>query len=312
VGRDCPICASPLRIGQPDWILSCRECGLQAAALEQRIGESRTHALIDEPAREKALEGLRERNFATILDALERVRPDRVRPDRGRLLDVGCAHGWFLRAAARRGWRAIGIEPDPAMARRAGEGGVAVRVGTFPEALQAGDKFEVVAFNDVFEHLPDVHAALRAAAQALVPGGLLIVNLPDARGPFHRAARALSWLGLHGPLERLWQKGFPSPHLSYFTAPLLQRLAGQHRFRRVGGSRLPAVALRGLWSRLRYDRTASFAASAVVYAGTCALLPVLRLLPADISFGIFELDGLPGNSRDESHDGRRPHLHEQP
>jgi len=309
VGRDCPICASPLRQGHPDWILRCRECGFQAAALAQRIGDSPTQAVIDERTREKALEGLRERNFAAILDAL-----DRVRPGRGRLLDVGSAHGWFLRAAARRGWRAVGIEPDPAIARRAREDGAEVRVGTFPEALQPGDKFDVVAFNDVFEHLPDVHAAMRAVAQTLVPGGLLIVNLPDARGPFHRTARALSRLGLHGPLERLWQKGFPSPHLSYFTAPLLQRLAGQHRFRRLGGSRLPAIALRGLWSRLRYDRSASLAASAVVYVGTCALLPVLRLLPPDISFGIFELDGgrLPGNSGDERHDGRRPHLHEQP
>jgi SAM-dependent methyltransferase len=240
VGRDCPICASPLRQGHPEWILRCRECGFQAAALEQRIGESPAHAVIDERAREKALEDLRQRNFATILDAL-----DRVRPARGRLLDVGSAHGWFLRAAARRGWSAVGIERDPEMARRAGESGAEVRVGAFPEALEPGDKFDVVSFNDVFEHLPDVRAALRAAARALAPGGLLIVNLPDARGPFHRVARALSRLGLQGPLERLWQKGFASPHLSYFTAPLLQRLAGQHRLRRIGGSRLPAVALRG-------------------------------------------------------------------
>ena len=41
---------------------------------------------------------------------------------------------------------------------------------------------------------------------------------------------------------------------------------------------MPAIAFRGLWSRLRYDRSASVAASAVVYVGTCALLPVLRLL----------------------------------
>jgi SAM-dependent methyltransferase len=265
--------------------------------------------VIDERARAKALAGLRERNFATILDAL-----DRLRPGRGRLLDVGSAHGWFLRAAARRGWNAVGIEPDPAIARAAREAGLDVRVGTFPDAVKPGDRFDAVTFNDVFEHLPDVHAALRSTGQALVPGGLLIVNLPDARGPFLRTARALSRLGFHGPLERLWQKGFPSPHLSYFTAPLLRRLAGQHRFRRVAGSRLPAIALRGLWSRLRYDRRASVSASAVVYAGACALLPLLALLPPDISFEVFESDvgPLPRNSRDDRQDGRRPHLHEQP
>ena len=308
MGRDCPICAGALTPAHPDWVLRCRECGFQAAALDGRIGELAAHAVLDERTREKALERLRERNFATILDAV-----DRLRPRRGRLLDVGSAHGWFLRAATRHGWTAVGIEPDAAFARQTREGGAEVRVGTFPEALSPGDKFDAVTFNDVFEHLPDLHAALRATARALHPGGLLMINLPDARGPFHRMARALSRLGIHGPLERLWQKDFPSPHLSYFTAPLLRRLAGRHGFRRVGGSRLPAIELRGLWPRLKYDRGASVAASAVVYAGTCALLPVLGLLPPDISFEIFELDGgLPGDRRDERDDQGRPHLHEQP
>jgi SAM-dependent methyltransferase len=308
VGPDCPICSTPLTRGYPAWILRCRGCGFQAAAFAQRIGDSAAHAAIDERARARGLEGLRERNFATILEALERLRPGR-----GRLLDVGSAHGWFLRAAARRGWRAVGVEPDPAIAHRAREEGAEVRVGTFPGALQPGDRFDVVTFNDVFEHLPDVHSVLRATARVLVPGGILMVNLPDARGPIHRTARLLSRLGVHGPLQRLWQKDFPSPHLGYFTAPLLRRLAERHSFRRVRSARLPAIALSGLWPRLRFDRSASVAASAVVYAGACAALPVLGLLPPDISFEIFEVDEghLPRDSQDERDDHARPHLHEQ-
>jgi SAM-dependent methyltransferase len=162
-----------------------------------------------------------------------------------------------------------------------------VRTGTFPDALLPGERFDAITFNDVFEHLRELHPVLRATALALVPGGLLLINLPDARGPFHRAARGLSRVGIRGPLERLWQKGFPSPHLSYFTPSLLRRLAERHGFRRVGGGRLPAAALRGLWARLRYDRRASLASSAAVYAATCASLPLLRLLPPDISFEIF-------------------------
>ena len=279
--RACPVCSSPLAPAHPGWVLRCRSCGFQATALDRQIGNPLAHAAIDEPVREEALRHLRERNFAIVLDAL-----DGLRPTRGWLLDVGCAHGWFLGAAAARGWKTVGIEPDPAIARAVRQ--AEVRVGTFPEEVHPGEEFNAIAFNDVFEHLPDAGAALDAAARALVPGGLLVINLPDARGPFHRAARALSRLGIRGPLERLWQKEFPSPHVSYFTAPLLRRLAARHGFRRVGGGRLPAVALRGLWSRLRYDRGASLVASAVIYAATCAALPLLRLLPPDISFEIFE------------------------
>src|SRR5262249_34058548 len=160
----------------------------------------------------------------------------------------------FLRAAAESGWSVLGIEPDPEMARLAASGGREVRRGMFPSALKPGERFDAISFNDVFEHLPDVDGALRACANALRPGGLLAINLPDARGPFYRLAHLLARAGVRGPLERLWQKGFASPHLSYFTAPLLRRLVTRHGFQPVHASSLPSVSLAGLWSRLRYDR----------------------------------------------------------
>src|SRR5207253_2232057 len=159
--RACPMCSSPLAPAHPAWVLRCRSCGFQATALDGQIGNPLAHAAIDEPVREEALRHLRERNFATVLDAL-----DGLRPTRGWLLDVGCAHGWFLGAAAARGWKTVGIEPDPAIARAVRQ--AEVRVGTFPEEVHPGEEFNAIAFNDVFEHLPDAGAALDAAARALV------------------------------------------------------------------------------------------------------------------------------------------------
>ena len=173
------------------------------------------------------------------------------------------------------------------MARLAAHSGCEVRTGLFPAVLREGERFDAITFNDVFEHLPDVSAALRSCMDALTPGGLLAINLPDARGPFYRAARLLARAGIRGPLERLWQNRFPSPHLAYFTAPLLRRLAARHGFHPIYGSALPSVAVRGLWPRLRYDRNASLLASAVVFTGTCALVPLLPLLPPDISLEVF-------------------------
>lgn len=269
------------------WLLRCQACGFEASTLEGHAASPDVHDAIDEDARIDALNALRESNFRVIVRILGRLHPKR-----GRLLDVGCAHGWFLRAAAADGWEAVGIEPDPRMARFARDAGMTVRAGMFPSALAPGERFDCIVFNDVFEHLPDVGGALRACHSLLAPGGLLVLNLPDARGPFYRVARALSRFGIHGPLERMWQKGFPSPHVSYFTEPLLRRLATRHGFRAVYSSRLPSVALRGLWSRLRYDRAAGIAGSALLFAGACLLLPATRVLPSDISLAIFEPDGL--------------------
>jgi len=59
----------------------------------------------------------------------------------------------------------------------------------------------------------------------------------------------------------------------------------------VHSGRLPSVSLRGLWSRLRYDRRGGLLGSAAAWAGSCVLMPALRLLPPDISLEIFETPG---------------------
>ena len=279
----CPVCGQEVRADLLPWLFRCAGCGFERSSLGERIASPSAREAIDERARADALGSLRQRNFRAIVEALGRLRPRR-----GRLLDVGCAHGWFLRAAAADGWRASGIEPDERIAQVARSAGGEVRTGIFPAALAEGETFDAITFNDVFEHLPDVDEALRCSGRALVPGGLLAINLPDARGPFYRVARALARVGVRSPLERLWQNEFPSPHLSYFTAPLLRRLLLKHGFSPVHGERLASVALRGLWSRLRYDRNSGLVGSAAVFAGTCALLPALKILPPDISLEIFE------------------------
>jgi SAM-dependent methyltransferase len=279
----CPVCDGDLEPHIAPWLRRCRECGFQTSTLAESIGDPRTADAIDESARRRALNALRERNFNTVLGILGALRPDR-----GTLLEIGCAHGWFLRAATRDGWVASGIEPDARIASLAVQSGSAVRAGMFPTALRPAEQFDVIAFNDVFEHLPDVSGAMRACAAALRPGGLLMINLPDARGAFYRMAWLFARLGYRAPLERLWQKDFPSPHLSYFTAPLLRRLAATHGFRVVRGGRLPSVAVRGLWSRLRYGRKASRPGSAMVWIATVAVAPILRFLPSDISYEVFE------------------------
>ena len=279
----CPVCDAEMDAERTPWLLHCRRCGLLGSKLSEEIPDARSRAAIDEAARAEGLSALREQNFRTIVGLLGKLREQR-----GRLLDVGCAHGWFLREAASCGWTVVGIEPDPGIARVASRNGAEIRNGTFPDSLKPGERFDVITFNDVFEHLADLNGALRACDGALNPRGLLAINLPDARGALYRLASLLASVGLRRPLERLWQKGFPSPHLTYFTAPLLRRLAARHGFRPIYSGHLPSVAWRGLWSRLRYDRRSTVAGAALAWAATSALLPALRALPSDISLEIFE------------------------
>ncbi len=282
----CPACGATFVALRSRWIERCRGCGLlrQVALLAPLAG------LLDETAAAPALVALRQANARRSLALLQALGP------RGQLLDVGCGHGWFLAAAQAAGYQAEGLEPDPRMVAAARRLGQTVIDGDFPQALDPARRYAVVAFNDVFEHLADPVAALAAARDALVPGGLLAIAAPSANGAFYRLARLLAVLRLAGPLARLWQRGWPSPHLWYFTPATLQRLITGQGLTFCARRRLPAVGWRGLGARLAMDRrtagVGALPASRWVLAGLLALLlPVLWLLPSDSELLLFRRTG---------------------
>jgi SAM-dependent methyltransferase len=226
---------------------------------------------LDEQSRRSGLEAIRRENFERILDALGQVRDLHA----ARVLDVGAAHGWFVEAASRRGADAVGIEPDPVVAAMATERGLDVRSGWFPDDLPVGEQYDVIVFNDVFEHLRDPRAVLEQIRDRLRPGGCLLLNLPDAHGLGFRLSRTLRRVGLRGPFERLWQVGFPSPHLWYFSRAGLVRLLRDNGLSVAFSGSLPTLTRRGLWHRVHIERRPS-AGSAFQWALIWLLAPVFN------------------------------------
>jgi SAM-dependent methyltransferase len=277
----CPVCGGALRGPIARFRYDCPRCSY-ACADSQIATDGDASVRLREDRREAALAPLRARNFEIVLDRLAACGADG-----GRLLDVGCAHGWFMDAARRRGYVVSGVEPDRDVASKAVQRGHDVMHGLFPDVLPASAQFDVVVFNDVFEHLPDPRAALRSIAQAMRPGGLLAINLPSSRGAFYRLAEGLRRVGWRGPHDRLWQVGFPSPHLSYFHPDALARLASGSGFEEIERRALPSIARQGLWQRLRYDPQASWISCAVTWLAVSLAAPVLQRLPSDISLTIF-------------------------
>lgn len=279
---DCPACGGPLEGRLESWLLFCAGCGLWRSTLgsEDRLQDSRA---LDEPRRVSGLAHLRDENYRRTLDVLRRLGPLEGK----RLLDVGCAYGWFLAAAREAGMLPAGLEPDPGIAAAASAAGLPVWAGYFPNAVPPGETFDVIVFNDVLEHIYDLDGVLSACRRLLRPGGLLVVSAPDSRGALFRASRLLAGLGARGLLHRLWQKGYPSPHLSYFDAGSLARLMRRHGLVPRARRPLRSLTTRGLWSRLHMDRRPSLV-SAASYLALLAALPVLiHLLPSDQSLAVF-------------------------
>jgi 2-polyprenyl-3-methyl-5-hydroxy-6-metoxy-1,4-benzoquinol methylase len=152
------------------WHWECAKCGYEKSDFEPAINTKIVHEKIDEQQREKGLRALRIENYGTLLDAIEKIRTAS-----GRLLDVGCAHGWFLEAAKERGFDTLGIEPDQQFIATAPHG-ITIRQGFFPDILEETAQFDVIVFNDVLEHMPDVKAVLSGCRKHLKPGGVLVIS----------------------------------------------------------------------------------------------------------------------------------------
>jgi SAM-dependent methyltransferase len=251
--------------------------------LEPHILEQAQGGDLDEASREKALDLLRHANFRRLFSWLaDFAPPGGIRP---RLLEVGCAHGWFMDTVSSR-FDVSGIEPDIAVATATRARGLAVMGGFFPDVLGSDDHFDIIVFNDVLEHIPDANAALAACWRHRVPGGRIVVNAPSRRGFLYRVSKVLASLGLPGSFERMWQLGFPSPHVHYFDSESICRLAGKAGFVLESRKHLASVAVRGLYARVRYARDVTATKAALLTLAVALMSPLLAVLPPDIEVWI--------------------------
>ncbi len=117
----------------------------------------------------------------------------------GRLLDVGCGGGAFLRRMRQAGWAVTGTEPDAkAAARLAAAEGFPV-YGTLDDLLRERVQgFDLIVLSHVIEHLPDPLQTLTQLRSLLRAGGRLLLTTPNARSLGLRIFGA-SWRGLEPP-----------------------------------------------------------------------------------------------------------------
>ena len=98
----------------------------------------------------------------------------------GKVLDVGCATGVFLKGMQDRGWEAWGIEPSDYAANYAVEKlHLNVKHDYLKSDSYEDEQFDLVTLWDVFEHLPNPVQTLEICRKILKPGGVLLLSLPN-------------------------------------------------------------------------------------------------------------------------------------
>jgi 2-polyprenyl-3-methyl-5-hydroxy-6-metoxy-1,4-benzoquinol methylase len=150
-----------------------------------------------------SLEPARTRMFTRHLARIEAV----VLP--GRILDVGCANGDFLKVARDRGWQVLGADPSVARAQVEAEGIQLVGTTVHDAAVEAGS-LDAITFWDVLEHVTDPVADLVRAGALLKPHGVIALTVPDSANLLARTS-GRRWFGYKTAGE----------HLQFFTGASL-------------------------------------------------------------------------------------------
>src|ERR1700674_4908449 len=201
-------------------LVECVDCGLvyAPAATEDRA-EFGDHYYIDGVYADYVQDrDAIHRSAVTRLRTLERAVKGR------RLLDVGCAAGYFLEAARTRGWNVAGLELSAYSVQLARRLALEVFEGSIlvPPPLPV---FDAITMWDTIEHIPRPDTAVENARRLLRPGGVLVISTGDRRSFVARA------------LGRRWRLMNDPTNKFFFNEPPLSSLLGTAGFKVVSVSR---------------------------------------------------------------------------
>lgn len=112
--------------------------------------------------------------------------------EKGILLDVGCAEGFFLKGVEdNSGWKAEGLDIiRPAVDFANNELGVKAHYGVLEELKDCGERYDYVRMNNVIEHVQNPFEFLKKTNSILKTGGLVWCSTPNGvqDGAVHKTA----------------------------------------------------------------------------------------------------------------------------
>ncbi len=99
---------------------------------------------------------------------------------KGKLLDIGCAMGFFMELMSEKGFDVYGFDPsDFAVSRAPKFLNSHIQVGTITSVTYPKESFDVITMLDVFEHLEDPVGNLKKVYSWLKKDGILLVATGD-------------------------------------------------------------------------------------------------------------------------------------
>lgn len=172
-----------------------------------------------------------------------RHMPARPVERQGRLLDVGCGNGAFLKLARKAGWAAYGIDFDPIAVAQARNDGLDIYLGSIDQLAAQEQTYDWITCSHVLEHVHEPQKLLQSMYCLLRPGGTLWLQTPNIDSIGHKIFGP-DWVGID-----------PPRHLTLMTLRTL-RQAFEHAGFQTRHYRLPL-----------FPAMAFYAASSALHSG---------------------------------------------
>jgi SAM-dependent methyltransferase len=141
----------------------------------------------------------------------------------GRLLELGCGMGELLVGASEAGWSVRGVEMTEAFASRARDSGIDVETASVESCRSLDQRWECILLAAILEHLYDPRACLARVREALVPGGVTFIDVPNECSLWTRAGNGYMRLRRRGWAVNL-SPTFPPYHVVGFCPRSLRWL----------------------------------------------------------------------------------------
>lgn len=215
----CPLCSSTRLVpGFKDLVL-CQSCGLQFLKPDQfpkdpclLYGEKYFHGAVYSDYLQE--EKIRLEWFRAKMELIKGFLPRA-----GKVLDVGCAMGFYLKVMQESGYSVYGVDISTYAARLAASvPGVTIHTGDLCSAAYPPGYFDLVAMWDLLEHLPDPRRDLLESNRILKEDGVLVMETVNIGSLCARL------------LREKWPLYFPPYHLYHFSKPSVLRLLERSGF----------------------------------------------------------------------------------
>lgn len=202
-------------------IIRCTDCGLGSTVIEPGFNPAEIYS-------EDYFNGSQRDGYADYTGSEPVLRAEFSRLLRdlsksgvssGKLLEIGCAYGYFL-AEAQSMFETFGFELCSEAVANCRARGLNVACGAAnDELLTAHGPFNVAVMLDVIEHLETPGSMLQMLHRHLQPGGRLIISTGD-------------WGSLLAKVTgRNWRLMTPPQHLYFFTQTAITRMLEHAGFR---------------------------------------------------------------------------------